>query len=141
LPNPTRLRQALDDIYGALFPRHAGALDHSDDGLRFFIGDRLNAALHILVEQIHREHAFVDETRAELGSRDTPEEIVGALARNLPQIYSTLESDIRAAYEGDPSAKSMEEVILSFHRDCIGKAVAVATESFRHADSGEARAC
>jgi len=114
LPNPTMLRQAIDDIYGALFPRHAGALDHSDDALRFFIGDRLNTALHVLVEQIHREHAFVDETRVEHGSRDKPEEIVGALARDLPRIYGTLESDIRAAYEGDPSAKSTEEVILSF---------------------------
>jgi len=114
LPSPIRLRQAIDDIYGALFPRHAGALDHSDDALRFFIGDRLNTALHILVEQIHREHAFVDETRAEHGVRHAPEEIVGAFARQLPQLYGTLEGDIRAAYEGDPSAKSTEEVILSF---------------------------
>lgn len=114
LPNPIRLRQAIDDIYGALFPRHAGALDHADDALRFFVGDRLNTALHVLVEQIHREHAFVDETRVEHGSRDTPEEIVGAFAQGLSQIYGTLEGDIRAAYEGDPSAKSTEEVILSF---------------------------
>ena len=114
LPSPIRLRQAIDDIYGALFPRHAGALDHSDDALRFFIGDRLNTALHILVEQIHREHAFVDETRSEHGLRRTPEQIVGAFAPQLPQLYHTLECDIRAAYEGDPSAKSTEEVLLSF---------------------------
>ncbi len=97
-----------------MFPRHAGALDHSEDALRFFIGDRLNAALHILVEQIHREHAFVDETRAGQAAQNTPDEIVGAFARQLPELYATLETDIRAAYEGDPSAKSTEEVILSF---------------------------
>jgi serine O-acetyltransferase len=114
LPSPERLRKAVDQIYGALFPRHAGALDHSENALRFFIGDRLNAALHILVEQIHREHAFVDETRAASEARNTPDEIVGAFARELPKLYATLETDIRAAYEGDPSAKSTEEVILSF---------------------------
>lgn len=114
LPNPQRLRQAIEHIYGSLFPRHAGALDHSEDALRFFIGDRLNAALHILVEQIHREHAFIDETRAEPARQNTPGEIVCAFARELPQLYGTLETDIRAAYEGDPSAKSTEEVILSF---------------------------
>lgn len=114
LPDPTRLRKAIDQIYGSLFPRHAGALDHGEDALRFFIGDRLNAALHVLVEQIHREHAFADETRVECASQNTPDDIVGAFARQLPQLYGTLEIDIRAAYEGDPSAKSTEEVILSF---------------------------
>lgn len=114
LPNPLRLRQAIDDIYGSLFPRHAGALDHGEAALRFFIGDRLNTALHILVEQIYREHAFADEARIEHASPNTPEGIVGAFARELPQLYSTIEIDIRAAYEGDPSAKSTEEVILSF---------------------------
>lgn len=99
LPNPSRLRQAIEHIYGSLFPRHAGALDHSEDALRFFIGDRLNAALHILVEQIHREHAFVDETRAGQAAQNTPDEIVGAFARQLPELYATLETDIRAAYE------------------------------------------
>jgi serine O-acetyltransferase len=40
--------------------------------------------------------------------------IVASFANELPRIYALLASDIRAAYDGDPSAKSVEEVLLSF---------------------------
>ncbi len=114
LPNPKRLQQVIDGVYASLFPRHAGAIDHSDEGLAFFIGNTLNQALHILIEQVRREHAFIDESRAEHDTAFSPEQIVSEFARGLPQLYETLESDIRAAYDGDPSAKSTEEVLLSF---------------------------
>ena len=114
LPSPEKLQQAIQSIYASLFPRHAGAFDHSDEGIAFFVGNTLNAALHILLDQVRREHAFIDETRASHESSLSAEEIVTAFSRELPRIYELLESDIRAAYEGDPSAKSTEEVLLSF---------------------------
>ncbi len=114
LPSPTKLKLVVNGIYASLFPRHAGAIDHSDEGLAFFIGNTLNQALHLLIEQVRREHAFIDETRAEHATQSGPEEIVAEFARGLPGLYETLESDIRAAYDGDPSAKSTEEVLLSF---------------------------
>ena len=114
LPSPEKLQQTINGIYASFFPRHAGAADHSDEGLAFFVGNTLNQVLHSLIEQARREHAFIDETRATHSTSLSPEEIVAEFARGLPQIYVTLESDIRAAYEGDPSAKSTEEVLLSF---------------------------
>ena len=104
----------MDDLFGALFPRHAGAIDHSEEALGYFIGSRLNSALHTLSEQVRREHAFLDENHSAHETHLTPVEIVGDFSRQLPRIYELLESDIRAAYEGDPSAKGTEEVILSF---------------------------
>ena len=47
-------------------------------------------------------------------SRPPPPRIVTSFAGELPRIYALLASDIRAAYDGDPSAKSVEEVLLSF---------------------------
>jgi serine O-acetyltransferase len=114
LPSPEKLQFVINGLYASLFPRHAGAIDHSDEGLAFFIGNTLNQALHVLIEQVRREHAFVDEARAEHDTPFSPEHIVSEFARGLPQLYETLESDIRAAYDGDPSAKSTEEVLLSF---------------------------
>jgi serine O-acetyltransferase len=114
LPSPEKLQQFVNGIYASLFPRHAGAFDHSDEGIAFFIGNTLNSALHILLDQARREHAFIDESRAEHDTPLSPEQIVSDFARGLPRLYETLESDIRAAYDGDPSAKSTEEVLLSF---------------------------
>jgi serine O-acetyltransferase len=115
IPSPELLQQVIDRLYASLFPRHAGAVDHSDEGLAFFVGSTLNEALHLLAEQIRREHGFVDKARVGNETAIVPaESIVTEFAKKLPAIYELLESDIRAAYDGDPSAKSSEEVLLSF---------------------------
>lgn len=115
IPSPELLQQVVTRLYASLFPRHAGAVDHSEEGLAFFVGSTLNEALLLLVEQIRREHGFVDPSRREDDSKPRPAEaIVADFARRLPSIYTLLEADIRAAYDGDPSARSTEEVLLSF---------------------------
>ncbi|MET0406887.1 MAG: serine O-acetyltransferase EpsC [Hyphomicrobium sp.] len=115
IPSPELLQQVVNRLYASLFPRHAGAVDHSEEGLAFFVGSTLSEALHLLVEQVRREHGFVDNARAaKERSPHSAEKIVNDFARELPKIYELLESDIRAAYDGDPSARSTEEVLLSF---------------------------
>jgi serine O-acetyltransferase len=114
LPNKESLGRVVARITAALFPRHAGAIDHSAAGLSFYAGDRLNTALWALVEQIENEHAFDDERREDHASNQSPRAIVSAFAEQLPRIYEVLESDVQAAFEGDPSARSTEEVLLSF---------------------------
>ena len=42
------------------------------------------------------------------------EEIVLALLANLPEIRRQLQTDLLAAYQGDPAAKSVDEVILCY---------------------------
>jgi len=37
-----------------------------------------------------------------------------SILEGLPAIKATIDTDIRAAYEGDPAAKSIEEIILSY---------------------------
>lgn len=115
IPSPQLLQQVVDRLYASLFPRHAGAIDHSEEGLAFFVGSTLNEALLLLAEQIRREHGFVDPLRhAQDHSLRSAEGIVAEFAQRLPHIYELLEKDIRAAYDGDPSARSTEEVLLSF---------------------------
>ncbi len=114
LPSPERLEEAVASITAGLFPRHAGLQNHSEDGIIYFIGYSLNSALQILVEQVRRELAFSDEASLAGTSHASAESIVSQFSERLPRIYETLESDIRAAYDGDPSAKSTEEILLSF---------------------------
>ncbi|MDX2259130.1 MAG: serine O-acetyltransferase EpsC [Hyphomicrobiaceae bacterium] len=116
-PSPARLGEVITDIFAALFPRHAGAQVRTVAEVSYFVGHSLNRALCALLEQVRREFAFTStappgETLAASGR--TPEMILAAFADALPSIYVLLESDIQAAYDGDPSARSIEEVLLSF---------------------------
>jgi serine O-acetyltransferase len=115
IPSPELLQQVVSRLYASLFPRHAGAVDHSEEGLAFFVGSTLSEALHLLVEQVRRERGFIDDARSANGrTPKSAEKIVTDFAHELPSIYELLESDIAAAYDGDPSARSSEEVLLSF---------------------------
>ena len=114
LPSAKTLGEIVADISASLFPRHAGAIDHSVTGLAFYSGSRLNKGLWALVEQIEYEHAYDDDTHAEHANSRTPVEIVAEFSKQLPRIYESLESDVQTAFEGDPSAGSTEEVLLSF---------------------------
>lgn len=115
IPSPELLQQVVTRLYASLFPRHAGAVDHSEEGLAFFVGSTLNEALHLLSEQVRREQGFIDPARLGPSLNTRPAEVIVAeFTQKLPGIYELLESDIRAAYDGDPSARSTEEVLLSF---------------------------
>jgi serine O-acetyltransferase len=115
LPSPEVVGSVIRGLHAALFPRHAGGQDGSDEGLDYFVGHTLNTALRALAEQLQRELQFAGERHD--GNPDA-EEVALAIARDfaarLPHIRDVLISDIRAAFEGDPSAKGTEEVLLSF---------------------------
>lgn len=115
LPSPDAVADVVSGLRSALFPRHAGGQDGSDQGLDYFVGFTLNRALHALVEQVRRElKADAATARSERASRDGAVAIVREFAERLPAIRDLLATDVRAAFEGDPSAKSPEEVLLSF---------------------------
>ncbi len=116
LPSRAEVERIVDGIHSALFPRHSGARDLSEQGLDYFVGHTLDAALRALVEQARREIRFSSGHNIE--SSAAIEEQAIAIGRGfaaaLSSIRETIETDIQAAYEGDPAAKSTEEVLLSY---------------------------
>jgi serine O-acetyltransferase len=114
LPSPAAVESIVQRLHSALFPRHRGAHDEIESAVDYFVGYNLNEALLGLGEQIRRELRFSNghSDQGEIESATT--RIVGSFAAELPRIYTLLASDIRAAYDGDPSARSTEEVLLSF---------------------------
>ncbi|MEI2419666.1 serine acetyltransferase, partial [Arthrospira platensis SPKY2] len=46
--------------------------------------------------------------------REKARSIVQAFAEQLPEIKNLLESDVCAAYDGDPSAKNLDEVLFCY---------------------------
>jgi serine O-acetyltransferase len=115
LPSPNAIESIVQRLHAALFPRHRGAQDDFEAGVDYFVGHNLNEALLQLSEQVGRELRFTHGAVSGGPAIDNgATRIVDAFAAKLPTIYTLLASDIRAAYDGDPSAKSAEEVLLSF---------------------------
>jgi serine O-acetyltransferase len=109
MPSREALRAILDGLFGALFPTHFGLSDLTDEGIDYFVGHTLDATLRLLQQQVNRELKF----SSRLTEKDRAHQsfdIAREFASRLPRVRAMLESDIQAAYQGDPAAKSIEEV-------------------------------
>lgn len=117
LPSPPDVAEALARLTAALFPRRfGGATSGGTAGLDYFVGYTLGKALDSLKTQVVRELAFTASLSSEglINADQTAQSIVQEFADALPTLLEILYTDIRAAYDGDPSAKSQDEVLLSY---------------------------
>jgi len=106
----------VDGLVAALYPRHFGPIGLSEDGLDLYVADTIDQALHTLRQQVRRELQLLDVDNAHArGELDRAAlDIVASFARDLPRIRALLDNDIVAAFEGDPAAKSVDEVVFCY---------------------------
>jgi serine O-acetyltransferase len=116
LPSVETIADIVEDLRATLFPTHFGSADLTDDSIDFFVGDTLNVALTQLAEQIRRGLLF-DPQAGDYKDADPAVragELTRAFAAQLPAIRALIVSDLHAAYEGDPAATSVSEILLCY---------------------------
>ncbi len=115
-PSPQAISNILNDLKGVLFPMRLGPLDLRQESEDFYIGHTLDSALHGLLSQVRLElhyqmrHQPHDDAEIELKASKA----VQAFACALPDIRRLLDTDVLAAYHGDPAARSVDEVLLCY---------------------------
>jgi serine O-acetyltransferase len=110
-------RAAVIDIVEALrtvlFPGYFGPSELTSGTMAFHIGSTLDEIQRALQEQIRRGYCFACQERNPECERRTTMATRAFLAR-LPAVQRLLETDVRAAYEGDPAATSPDETIFCY---------------------------
>ncbi len=115
LPSRKALVDILDGLAAALFPNRLGAPELTDEGVDYYVGHTLDHTLRALYEEVRRELRFVANLDSESGEESAQAAaIVHDFAARLPMVRSLLETDIRAAYQGDPAARSVDEVLVCY---------------------------
>jgi serine O-acetyltransferase len=116
LPSRKALTVVVEDLSTVLFPNRLGSGDLTGDGVDYFVGHTLDVSLRALNEQIRRELRFFAEqdNDPEREVDASAAEITREFAASLPAIRLLLESDIEAAYQGDPAALSIDEVLVCY---------------------------
>lgn len=116
LPSREVLLSLMADLHGLLFPMRLGPPDLRQDAEDFYVGATLDKVLHTLSDQVLLElrhstrHAHLSHKEAQ----DRTKDIVRAFAEALPTIRRLLDTDVLAAYQGDPAAHSVDEVLLCY---------------------------
>jgi serine O-acetyltransferase len=115
LPSRKELHKILEGLNAVLFPNRLGLPDLSDEGIDYFVGHTLETLLRNLYKQICRELQFI---AGQQGVNETDHEqaimIARQFAAELPAVRKLLDSDIQAAFEGDPAARSPDEVLVCY---------------------------
>lgn len=119
LPSRTALREVMEGLATVLFPNRLGAGDLNDEGIDYFVGHTLDANLRGLHEQIRRELRFDAEQAGDWHPEpDAIEQqalqLTRQFATTLPGVRERLDSDLLAAFEGDPAARSIDEVLVCY---------------------------
>lgn len=116
LPNPEVAAEVLKDIFAALFPRHGGGQDGTDEGIDYFVGHTLNRALRNLRGLLSQElrFSYAHEQRDQGAIDLAVASILRDFSEGLPDVRESVLLDAQAAFDGDPSAQSLEEILLSY---------------------------
>lgn len=115
-PNRESVVAALNDIENVVFPgfREDSALDR--DTLRFVTGERLHRIVRSLTNEVLKAIKYICmmNNRDGSGCYKYSEQIVLALIDEIPEFRRLAFGDAKAALDGDPAARSVEEIILSY---------------------------
>ncbi len=114
LPSRVATIEIIDGLAAALFPRHFGSPGPTEESRDAYVAKTLTSSLKALEHQVRLELELIAEDGAAPQFAQRAYEIATAFAEQLPSIRALLETDIWAAYAGDPAARSLDEVMCCY---------------------------
>lgn len=116
LPSGEALSAIALGLRGALFPMRLGPPDLRLETEDYYVGHTLDVVLGELLNQVRLELRYQarHDRDALAGTDQRALAIVHDFATALPGIRRLLDSDVLAAFHGDPAAGSVDEVLLCY---------------------------
>ncbi|MDR3074268.1 MAG: serine acetyltransferase [Deltaproteobacteria bacterium] len=116
MPSLKDLEELMSRLKAAIFPGFYGTSSVRIDSMRYHMAANLDSIYRNLAEQIRRGGCF---TCAEFATDcaicgETSNDMALKFMATLPRIRELLAGDVRAAYEGDPAAKTPGETIFCY---------------------------
>ena len=115
LPNRRKIVEALGELEHVVYMGFYSTRRLSQLNLRQHVGELMHCASETLIEQITRAVGY--HGRGGVPSEqdaEWSEAVVMDTLSCIPHLREVLALDAQAAYDGDPAAKSIEEVIFSY---------------------------
>lgn len=115
LPSRKVLGSIIDGLGAVLFPNRLGLPDLNDEGIDYFVGHTLDTLLRELYKQVRTELQFISGNEGlDNTAHGQATQITREFASRLSVVRALLDSDIEAAYEGDPAARSSDEILVCY---------------------------
>ncbi len=115
LPSRDRVVEITTNFLSVLFPGYYEKQELSKANVTYYIWEKIAFIYHHLSREILKSLKSVCGRPGDEGTlTDESIEITFAILRKIPHIRQQLRGDVQAAYDGDPAAKCLDEIILSY---------------------------
>lgn len=114
LPARKALGKCVEWLAASLFPNRLGDSDIQAHAINFYVGTTLDKALRKLQQQVRLELAFKAPGTPASHFNAQAHVLTHQFAEQLPHIRLQLDTDLDAAYQGDPAANSVDEILVSY---------------------------
>ncbi|HIT84279.1 MAG TPA: serine acetyltransferase [Candidatus Ornithomonoglobus intestinigallinarum] len=110
------LIEITEELRRVLFPGFFGKNRVRSEYIKYLLGERLEFIQYNLKKQVAEALGNMDisGTCRSCEANERAEEIVSGFLGTIPKIREYLNTDIQAAYNGDPAAYSTDEIIFSY---------------------------
>jgi serine O-acetyltransferase len=115
LPSREAIIDILADLLDILYPGFYRRQNLHLSNVEYHVGERVDALHDKLTLQISRalRHEYQDNRPQEDFDAAAQRKAIDFL-RKLPELRYVLEDDVQAAFDGDPAAKSLYEIVFSY---------------------------
>jgi serine O-acetyltransferase len=117
LPSAKKLEEMIDLSRSIIFPGYYGNYTINSQTIAYHIGVNVEQLYNLLSKQILAGLCFSKEECEDSNTQDCRENalrIASEFISKLPALRKILSTDVEAAYNGDPAAKSYGEVICCY---------------------------
>ncbi len=114
LPNREMIISIVEDLRKLTFPGFFGTENLAYVSKENFAGNMLSIIFEKLFKQIKLAISFDDRGNANVDATLDAQQIALNFVNEVPKIQNLLLMDVEAAFNGDPAAKSKEDIIFSY---------------------------
>jgi|GEM_PF-55087 len=116
LPRESEILQILHELLEIIFPGFGNRLPQSAANLKYMVGEILSSCRVELCDAVARAFRYNCQIYSRPGCNCTAAsaDAVAYLLNSLPEIRTLVKQDVQAAYDGDPAAKTLDEIVLSY---------------------------
>ena len=122
LPSTTEVNEILDDLKEVIYPGYCRRQNLHMGNVIYHIGDLIDGLHDKLTRQIARalrhqhdlEHGKPCDKQKQIDFEAMGQDVAITFLQRLPHIRALLASDAQAALDGDPAARSVDEVIFCY---------------------------
>ena len=121
LPSVDAIIEIVEDLNEILFPGYRKRQNLHFGNVTFYVGDLIDGLHDRLTQQIARalRHDYRRKHQSESGENQTDFEAIGQektfqFLQTIPALRRTLATDVQAAFDGDPAAGNLDEIIFCY---------------------------